>query len=267
MDRDHAWKSEWDRRAQFCENDLLFDRGLETNSGIVHTYYNKQLLNFIGSERSMRILDVGCGTGDSIELIKKTNGSAINIFGLDYCDGAIYRCNSKLEVSLFENVNLFIGSADNLMFKDCSFDRVICISVLQYLSDSDCDHALYELLRVTQRGKYIYITIHNSFSPFWFVHKIVHCLYIGKLLRKLRILGEDTCPKENIRSYLWYLQRITSNGGKIVDISSFNILPKYAPQRIIPPLLRLEILLRKIPVISHLVQNIGAVSTIVVMRE
>ena len=110
-------------------------------------------------EPGMNVLDVGCGTGNTItELVRKTG---VQGWGIDI-DGTLFREN--------EQVRLISADAQALPFRDNSFDAIYSAATLQYVPDKL--KALNEMRRVLkQRGRAIvdiHVPEHNSgvlFSP------------------------------------------------------------------------------------------------------
>ena len=66
------------------------------------------------------LLDVGCGTGNVLALIKdKFN---VKVSGIDLSEGMI----KKSREILGENVDLKVGDSENLLWVDDTFDVIIC---------------------------------------------------------------------------------------------------------------------------------------------
>ena len=87
----------------------------------------------------LRILDVGCGTGGNLEMLKKFGAAE----GVDVSDEALEFCRSK-------GLTVHKGLAEELPFADESFDVVTALDVVEHLDDDVA--GLKEMSRVTKRG-------------------------------------------------------------------------------------------------------------------
>jgi ubiquinone/menaquinone biosynthesis C-methylase UbiE len=76
------------------------------------------------------LLDIGCGTGTFLKVVKDKVGS---VAGLEYNDGMIGEARKLLG----DNCKLVQGSADSLPFPDASFDVCTMNQVLHHFPNSD----------------------------------------------------------------------------------------------------------------------------------
>lgn len=107
-----------------------------------------RLLNDIKLNKNRsKILDVGCGVGEDLNVINKYG----DVYAIEYSKDAIKLVNRKLVKGLFCN------DAAKLCFKDKTFDCVIVLDVLEHL-DNDKD-AYREALRVLKRNSYLIISV------------------------------------------------------------------------------------------------------------
>ncbi len=90
------------------------------------------------------LLDVGCGTGFLINMLRKSK--AANYFGLDLSTEMIKVAERKLG----GDVNLTVGSADKLTYEDGSFDVVTCIQSFHHYPYPE--KAMREAFRVLRAG-------------------------------------------------------------------------------------------------------------------
>ena len=98
-----------------------------------------------------RLLDAGCGTGQSGEALRAA-GVAGDLIGCDYSREALAECE-KLDIyAQLECVDLH----DPLPFEDDYFDAVVSVSVLSYLRRFETLFA--ELARVTRSGGVVVLT-------------------------------------------------------------------------------------------------------------
>lgn len=107
-----------------------------------------------------RVLDAGCGEG---VLVSEFQGR-LAIEGVDpnYASDVVRR-----------------GSLAALPHDDASFDRALCLDVLEHLSFTEQPQALAELFRVVRPGGELYVTVPNLAH----LQSRVHFLFGGRLIR------------------------------------------------------------------------------------
>ena len=109
-------------------------------------------INKLELEDNDKILCVGLGTGNEIIHILKINEN-VNIVGIDYSNKALQRARKKA-LELNKNIDLFIADAQYLEFPDASFDKVICIHVMDFIDDNI--KVTNEIFRVLKdRGQFV----------------------------------------------------------------------------------------------------------------
>ena len=126
----------------------------------------QKILTDIEEDLTDSILEIGCGRGRTIKIISEKYPLK-NVTGLDIV------INSKLKKEA-KSIVFKEGSAEELPFKDNSFDTVICTHVLEHLVDYH--KAIKEIRRVAKR-KFIIIVpkqrpykytfdLHINFFPY-----------------------------------------------------------------------------------------------------
>jgi len=105
-----------------------------------------ELLNKIKELKPESVLEVGCGSGSNLALIQKKLPN-VKISGIDINKTAIANAVKHLG-----NIQLVVGNADSLPFKDNSFDVVITDATLLYISPEKIEKVRDELLRVAKRA-------------------------------------------------------------------------------------------------------------------
>lgn len=93
-----------------------------------------------------RILDVGCGTGDYVEVARCHQAS---YHGLDFSSEMINQAQKRLDYRWGRNVFL-VASGDRIPYKDNSFDLVLAIGFIEYFNDPT--NTLDEIRRVLKPG-------------------------------------------------------------------------------------------------------------------
>lgn len=139
-----------------------------------------------------RVLDVGSGPGIFTEALLEMGGDCwvvdlspkMVIAGRDQLVGhpEAYRVHHE------------VADVEFLPFRDRIFDTVLCVGVLQYLSEPDA--ALRELARVTRLGGQVIISFLNRQSPLNVIHRgVVSALRAGRA--GLRRVGIEVRPLES----------------------------------------------------------------------
>jgi len=97
-----------------------------------------------------RVLEVSIGTGFNVSLLPRR----VKYFGLDISWGMLKRCQMYME-KLGLDVELFLGNAESLPFKDDTFDVVFHIGGINFFNDKV--RAIEEMIRVARPGTKILI--------------------------------------------------------------------------------------------------------------
>ena len=100
-----------------------------------------------------RILEVSIGTGVNLRYLFESPNVG-EVYGLDISAGQLVRC-SRLVTSRGWQVDLFLGTAEALPFKQGSFDSVFHIGGINFFSDKK--QAIDEMIRVARPGSKIVI--------------------------------------------------------------------------------------------------------------
>ncbi|MCL6472835.1 MAG: class I SAM-dependent methyltransferase [Firmicutes bacterium] len=96
----------------------------------------------------MRILDLGCGTGNVLRDFIKYGAKPKNCYGIDLLPDRI-----KIAKDLSPNVSFECGNAENLPYEDEFFDIVLCFTVFTSILDPEMKRGIVsEMYRVLKRG-------------------------------------------------------------------------------------------------------------------
>jgi ubiquinone/menaquinone biosynthesis C-methylase UbiE len=101
-----------------------------------------------------RVLCIGVGTGNEIPRILHRNRN-VSIIGVDYSNAALQKAYKKA-LALGKNIELLIMDARHLEFTDGSFDKVLCIHVMDFVQENE--RVTSEILRVLKPGGQFVIT-------------------------------------------------------------------------------------------------------------
>jgi ubiquinone/menaquinone biosynthesis C-methylase UbiE len=230
MSHSTDWKKHWEERAEQATSDFSFNRGGSSREKEIEEISQRELINFIEPRHNETLFDAGCGTGSNMLLL---SSQVRHIVGIDYSQGAVERCRERLRANDIENAGVIEGNITQLPFPDSSFDKVLCLSVLQYMDDGEVKLALTEFTRILKDGGVLILHVKNASSIY------LSTLLIGK---KMKLLLRKQTKLGYFRPYRWYMTTLRSLGFDIVDFNSFNlfILPKM-PTRMVIWLQKLEL--------------------------
>ncbi len=105
-----------------------------------------------------RILDVGCGTGHLVAELMRRGYEA---WGVDFSDAMVRYAREHYDPDRFQ-----VGDIEQIPFLDNTFDGVMCLGVMEYLSRDE--PALREMWRVLKPGGRAVITTPSSTCPFYY---------------------------------------------------------------------------------------------------
>ncbi len=115
------------------------------------------LLKKINASRDSRVLDVGCGAGQSLFLI---NASAhCPCFGVDHDQECIEFGKRINELQGNDNIQLCTARGNCLPFDSASFSHVVSRVALNYMHQKS---AIQEMVRVLRPGGTVYLHVENA---------------------------------------------------------------------------------------------------------
>jgi len=135
-----------------------------------------------------RVLCVGLGTGNEVSRILKVNRN-VSIVGVDYSHTALRKARRKA-LAWGKEIEVLPMDARHLEFTEGSFDRVLCIHVVDFMEDGR--ETISEMLRVLKTGGQFVVTFpsgkeNTSFGIKLFKEHIRHHIRVGKSY--LRTIG------------------------------------------------------------------------------
>jgi len=153
------------KNALFDEWPEKYDRWFTTPIGsFVKKYESELILDLLKPISGETILDAGCGTGVfTLDILS----AGTWIVGLDISFPMLRRAREKAGRHAFSPV---MGDIATLPFPDGSFDKVVSITAIEFISDARS--AVAELFRVTKKGGVIVVANLNSLSP-WAARRTV----------------------------------------------------------------------------------------------
>lgn len=242
------WRDYWERTAAAPVSDVEFDRGTSTRDHHLDLLAREELLEFIAPQPTDTVFDAGCGTGVNLALLAD---KVKRIYAMDYSAGALDRCARRIQERGIQNVSLFQGSITHLPLGPESVDRVICMSVLQYLDASDSYAALREFARILRPGGELILHVKNLAS-----------LYLATLRAAKRLKAAIGIPTkmEHVRTFAWYVNALRTCGFELIYYNSFNLLVvEGMPRKLLAMIQRVELEHRHGPLIGNRVaRRLGA---------
>jgi SAM-dependent methyltransferase len=110
----------------------------------------QHLMRLLVPRPGERMLDVGCGSGQAVRYLGRRVQPDGRVVGVDRPATAMRRLGETIEQDGLGNVAVLAASAKSLPFPDASFDAVICVNVLEAVSNRE--QALREIRRVLKPG-------------------------------------------------------------------------------------------------------------------
>jgi ubiquinone/menaquinone biosynthesis C-methylase UbiE len=204
------WRRWWHSRSHDISSDCELDRITSFQDARTQELAEQQLLAFVNPKASDFVFDAGCGSGIDIS---RLSSRVRAIIGLDQAEGMIHRCKKRVVKENINNVGLMVGSVTDIGLKSNTFDKIICMSVLHYLNEEECDAAFKELVRISKDGAVIVFHVKNLSS-----------LYLSTLgfAKKIKHLFTNNVIEEFYRTFKWYEVRLAELGVKIIDYDSVN---------------------------------------------
>jgi len=118
-----------------------------------------ELIKRSGVGLNMSVLEIGCGSGGYTTFVAREVGEQGRLYALDIQARMLKQLEAKLakeENRDVHNIELVLGSATDLSFKDKSLDLVLLITVLREIPDRH--RALQEVMRVLKPGGMLAVT-------------------------------------------------------------------------------------------------------------
>jgi ubiquinone/menaquinone biosynthesis C-methylase UbiE len=116
----------------------------------------ERIMGSIGFPKSSKILDVGCGTGSTLKMIRSLGYG--NSVGVDFSAGSIEFCGKKF--GFRKGKDVVVMDARKLKFRKGSFDMVFSDGMLEHLPN--IDKAIGEMARISR--KYVLLFQPNQAS-------------------------------------------------------------------------------------------------------
>ncbi|WP_223592388.1 class I SAM-dependent methyltransferase [Neobacillus bataviensis] len=137
-----TWREIWTRKGKVSgsREDLLSYNGYEATQ-IDMPEVVAQIVKALDIKPTDKVLEVGCGAGALAQYLN------CDYVGMDYSPSLV-----KKHIEILGN-SVIVGEANDIPFKDKSFDKVICYGVFLYFdSEEYAQQAISELKRVAKKA-------------------------------------------------------------------------------------------------------------------
>ena len=105
-----------------------------------------------------RLLDIGCGAGDSLAVLSQAFGEGIDLTGADFSTRAVARARARLG----DRAHVVEANVTSLPFRDAHFSHVLVFGLIEHVRDDV--RALAEIHRVSAPGARIFVSTSNASS-------------------------------------------------------------------------------------------------------
>ncbi len=111
--------------------------------------------HFHGDKKDLQILEVGCGTGLTLQFLAQKNSST-KLFGMDFSETMLRQAHDKA-LQTKNRIAVTLGNAFGLPFNDRQFDVVYATRFIHQFYHEDKKKLHRELSRVTEKGGVVVI--------------------------------------------------------------------------------------------------------------
>lgn len=138
------WKEVWERKGRSDTKSLEELDGYEDTTANVKEIA-AEIIKELDIKKTDRVLEVACGAGGLAQYIK-----CKEYVGVDYSSTLV-----KKHIELLNN-SVMQGEANNLIFKDNTFDKVFCFGAFHYFPNVEyATQAIDEMKRIAKEAIFI----------------------------------------------------------------------------------------------------------------
>lgn len=179
-----------------------------------------RFLDEYAKNRSMRIMDVGCGSGGVMQEVLKRGHKVV---GVDISEEMLKEAGETTR-DYSGDATYIQGDIEQIPLPADSFDVVICVGVLQFLQNDK--NAVREINRVLRTGGIVILTLPNIFrisnwlDPYYYLNRGLKYIFYKMYTEKSNagpLKPEDFGTNDTFRSRRYYYGQL--NG--LFDINGF----------------------------------------------
>jgi len=166
---------------------------------------NKEIVKIVNPLKETSVLDIGCGWGILLKELSLINRK-LRLYGIDISPKMV--SVAKLKFSSTEKVEIQVGSADKLPYKNNSFEYVTCI--LSFHHHPDSLNSLREMFRVLKPNGRLFLLdpfkggfiakFMNIVNAIIFQEKDIHIYSKEEILKMFEEIG-FTNTQQRIRNF------------------------------------------------------------------
>lgn len=139
------WNTYW-QNEEIIKEYLSFSR-LDFFHNLIKAISNKLIAG--------NLIDIGCGTGDLLHLLKKSINSPFDFLGTDFSQQSIDYCKKTYSDITFETADIY-----SLHYNDNYFSNILSTEVIEHLIYPK--KAIQEMIRICKPNGKIFISVPNS---------------------------------------------------------------------------------------------------------
>jgi ubiquinone/menaquinone biosynthesis C-methylase UbiE len=168
--------------SDFNDQAAAYNRWYATPLGqLVDRVEKEAISTLMPAVNGLQLLEVGCGSGN-VSLVLARRGA--RVVGLDASGPMLVRAQDKTRQEGLA-VTWIRGLASHLPFVDESFDGVMCILALDFMTDREM--AIQEMVRVLIPGGFLSVAVLNRFS-LWTFTRVIRAWFKPSLWRQVRFI-------------------------------------------------------------------------------
>lgn len=148
MNNYNFWKEVWDSKGNSDSSDLLFLDGYEHIGKKINSHLIvEEIIKILNIKDNDSILEVGCGCG----FLSREFQKDYDYTGVDYSLAIINK-----HKNIFKSHKVYVSEANDLFFKDKTFDHVFCFGLFQYIPNLKyADTVIDEMMRVSSKSVFL----------------------------------------------------------------------------------------------------------------
>ena len=158
-------------------DDLFFSISKEFAHPNSNTEPFSELINF-EDLKGKKVLEIGCGMGSHSGILAKY---AKDLTSIDITKTAVNTTNKRFELFELNNARAINADAENMPFKDNSFDFIWSWGVIHHSSDTN--KIAKEIHRVLRNGGKSTVMIYNKNSTRYYIHGLYQGIFHLKFLK------------------------------------------------------------------------------------
>jgi ubiquinone/menaquinone biosynthesis C-methylase UbiE len=110
--------------------------------------YRERVLKLLDIQHGEYVLDIGCGTGQTLPQLAAAVGKQGRVLGLDLSPGMLRQSQAKIEKRVGQSISLLRGRGQMLPLQAGTCDAILMSFTLELFSLEDQHHVLAEVRRV-----------------------------------------------------------------------------------------------------------------------